>query len=119
MWLTSFMAENSKERKGVLRGCVTSSGKSGVGVMASDSHVSIPAVTPSGISSVPKKGEEAVVALLDLGEVYLGTLSKEASDLLPGEIKLFSDGASLTLKNDGRILIEGKVYLNGKELEVT
>lgn len=116
MWITSFMAKNKKENTFASFGSITSSGNGVVGVSGAERHVNVPVVTPSGIECVPKKGCDAVVAVLDLGEMCLGVVSQNQSALLPGEIKLYSEGASITLKNDGRILLEGKVLINGKEV---
>ena len=33
--------------------------------------------------------------------------------MLPGEVRLYTGGASITLKNDGRILLAGRVAVEG------
>ncbi len=116
MWLTSFMSKNTKDTSSVSIGSINSSKKGLVGVNASQSHLGIPLITPSGIACVPKNGEDAVVAFSDLGEICMGVVSKHHKDLQEGEIKIYTKAASVTLKNDGRILLEGKVYINGKEV---
>lgn len=62
--------------------------------------------------SIAPTGEKAVVLPLDDGEVGLGVI-KDSISLEEGEVMLYSKGgASITLKNNG------KVFVNGKELVV-
>ena len=61
-----------------------------------------------GFFSLPPGGESAVVLPLEDGEVCLGVIG-EADGLEEGEVMLRSrGGASLTLKNDGRVLVNGR-----------
>ena len=63
---------------------------------------------PYGFASVVPVGESAVVLPLANGEVSLGVLAKNVG-LDEGEVMLSSKGgASIVLKNDGRVLINGK-----------
>ncbi len=65
---------------------------------------------PYGIVSVPVQGESAV--MLDVGgrPVCLGVLQGNNS-LEMGEIMLYSKGgASIVLKNNGKVLINGKEF---------
>lgn len=64
---------------------------------------------PYGIESVPPKGELAAVVQAGRTLCSLGTQCGGRLELEPGEIGLFSrGGASLVLKNDGRVLINGR-----------
>ena len=57
---------------------------------------------------VPPAGEQAVVLPLSGGAVTLGVLA-DAGELEEGEVMLRSrGGASIVLKNDGRVLINGR-----------
>ena len=68
----------------------------------------IPIVCPYGIVSVPVIGSEAIFAPLSSGFFYLGCKIKNREDLKPGEVGIYSHGgASIVLKNDGRVLING------------
>lgn len=63
---------------------------------------------PYGFASVVPVGESAVVLPLANGEVSLGVLANNV-ELDEGEVMLSSKGgASIVLKNDGRVLINGK-----------
>ena len=47
----------------------------------------------------------------------MGVLKSAPKNLLPGELRICSQGgASVTLKNDGRILLEGRLYINDREV---
>lgn len=71
-------------------------------------YVNIPVVSPYGIVAVPPKGTKAVVLPTGNTAVCLGTPQK-VENLKEGEVMLFSSGgASIVLKNDGRVLINGK-----------
>ena len=105
MWLLSYMTKNSLEPPGAAKGNVYENGTS---VAASGEHRSLRACLPYGVCSIPPKNECAVVLPLDDGEVSLGVLA-DTSDLQEGELKLCSaGGASIVLKNDGRVLINGR-----------
>jgi phage gp45-like len=73
-------------------------------------HINIPVVSPYGIATVPPKGERVVVLPTGNTAVCLGTPQKN-NNLEEGELMLFSSGgASIVLKNNG------KVFINGKEM---
>ena len=65
-------------------------------------------VSPYGVIYSPPAKEDAVMINAQGKEVCLGVLMPAAKELEPGEVMLCSKGASLVLKNDGRILINGK-----------
>ena len=69
----------------------------------------LPICAPYGVLSIPPAGERAVVLPLDDGEVSIGVLAA-AENLSEGEVMLRSSGgASIVLKNDGTVLINGRV----------
>ena len=71
-------------------------------------YINIPVVSPYGVVAIPPKGTSAVVLPTGNTAVCLGTPQKN-TDLQEGEIMLFSSGgASIVLKNDGRVLINGR-----------
>jgi phage gp45-like len=89
-------------------GEVRASGR-GVSVSAASEHRSLPAAAPYGIAYVPPVGESALVLPTEAGNVYLGVIAAPAADLEQGELMLYSaGGASIVLKNDGRVLINGR-----------
>ena len=71
---------------------------------------------PGGYYWVPRAGQSVLV--LKNGEHEVCCLDREVTDppegLCEGEIMVCSDGASVTLKNDGSILISGNITVNGR-----
>lgn len=68
-------------------------------------------VAPYGIAYVPPVGEGAVVVPFDGGEACVGVIASYPEKLSKGELMLFSaGGASIVLKNDGSVYINGERY---------
>lgn len=110
MWLMNYITKNSIALPSAVKGGVKSSNSSSIAVVSSGEHKSLKSCLPYGIASVPPTGECAVVLPLDDGEVSVGVVAK-SKQLEEGEIMLFSKGgASIVLKNDGRVLINGKEF---------
>jgi len=86
-------------------------------VMGKDDVHEIHQVTPFGIDSNPIKGSKALhVQTLQMGESVVAGTINEATDLAPGEIRIFStdeDGveqAHVTIRTDGTIEIGGTAH---------
>ena len=110
MWLMSYITKNSKSVPNAVKGSVSSVQSDGVSVISAGEHKQLKTCLPYGIVSVPPTGERAVVLPLDDGEVSIGVVQNSVA-LEEGEIMLFSKGgASITLKNDGKVYINGEVY---------
>ncbi len=108
MWLTSFL---NKENKGAVArmGSVSGADSKGVNIDASTQHRGVNVVAPFGIAYVPPVGEGAVVVPFDGGEACVGVLTEAPVKLQRGELMLYSmGGASIILKNDGSVHINGK-----------
>ena len=111
MWLMSYITNNSISSPNAVKGELSAGGA----VSSSGEHKGVEMCFPYGVVSIPPAGERAVVLPLDDGEVGLGVL-KKAVGLEAGELMLYSKGgASLVLKNDGRVLINGRELINGIE----
>lgn len=107
MWLSKEILSNTKEKKDTIIGEVTSIDGSKVYVQADQEYRSIPMLVPFGIAYNPPAGEKAAVISAGDSFACLGTISHD-KNLNPGEIMLYSSGgASIVLKNDGRVLING------------
>ena len=111
MWLMSYITNNSISSPNAVKGELSAGGA----VSSSGEHKGVEMCFPYGVVSIPPAGERAVVLPLDDGEVGLGVL-KKAVGLEAGELMLYSKGgATLVLKNDGRVLINGRKLINGIE----
>lgn len=108
MWLMNYITQNSMTAPSAVKGNVNKNDKDGIAVVSSGEHKKLKSCFPYGIISVPPTGERAIVLPLDDGEVGLGVIATNA-ELLEGELMLYSEGgASIVLKNDGRVLINGQ-----------
>lgn len=108
MWLTSFL-NKTKASTVAAKGSVTATGQQGLEVDASTQHRDVAVVAPYGIAYVPPVGEGAVVVPFDGGEACVGVVSAVSQKLDRGELMLYSaGGASIVLKNDGSVLINGE-----------
>ncbi|MBQ2944277.1 MAG: hypothetical protein IJD93_06285 [Ruminococcus sp.] len=111
MWLTSFMAKNIREHSAASSGSVMGTKDGRLQVDATLSHHDLPLIAPFGVMYVPVTGEKAVTLETPSGEVCLGVVAKSPKELASGELMLCSKGgASIVLKNDGRVLINGKEF---------
>ncbi len=112
MWLMNYITNNSITAPRAVKGELSVSEANGVAVTASGEHKQLEMCFPYGIVSVAPAGEQAVVLPLEDGEVGLGVIAGGVG-LSEGELMLFSKGgASIVLKNDGRVLINGEAYGN-------
>ncbi len=110
MWLVDYMTKNRGHKNVGSCGNVTSSSNGNVAVSASLEHRNVPIVAPYGVTYNPEENSKSVI--LDVAGTYmcLGVVSP-FEELKPGELMLRSKGgASIVLKNDGKVLINGKVY---------
>ena len=104
MWISETIAENGNRAEAFTAETAISVGSS---VRLSGSQSGCVQFLPYGIESVPPKGEKAVVVKAGRTLCALGFQSAN-TELEPGEIGLFSKGgASIVLKNDGSVLING------------
>ena len=108
MWLMDYITKNSISSPNAVKGNVNKNDSNGSAVVSSGEHKMLKSCLPYGVLSVPPTGTCAVVLPLDDGEVGLGVIAGKA-DLQEGELMLYSKGgASIVLKNDGRVLVNGK-----------
>lgn len=110
MWLADFLTKNSMTAPEAVSGNVVGSDKSKTAVVSSAEHKGLKNVAPYGVISSPPVGENAVVLPLSGSEVCMGVVSTDAG-LEAGELMLRSKGgASILLKNDGSVYINGKLF---------
>lgn len=109
MWLMGYITNNSITQPGAVKGSVTND-RQNISVLSSSEHKNIDVCLPYGIESRPPLEESAVVLPLANGEVSVGVIAP-AQTIEPGEIKLCSKGgASIILKNNGKVIINGKEF---------
>ena len=109
MWISRYMTENSFGGDSASVGVVRASQGDEVTVSATNEHFSLPVALPYGIAYAPPVGCRSVVLPTEAGNICLGVIGEKRDDLEPGELMLTSSGgASIVLKNDGRVLINGR-----------
>lgn len=110
MWLLDYVTRNSFSKTEPSCGDVTAFSMGNVAVNSSLEHRDVPVVAPYGIAYNPPVGETSVVLPLTKEQVCLGVVSKD-KNLEEGELMLYSKGgATIVLKNDGSVVINGKVF---------
>lgn len=111
MWLLDYITKNSLKDAKSSKGDVTFSDADSVCVNSSLEHRNVSIVAPYGIHYNPPVGEQSVVIPVDGEFVSLGVVSQGAQSLSEGELRLCSKGgAEIVLKNDGTVVINGKVF---------
>lgn len=108
MWILNYVTQNSIPISTPEKGSVKGSIGGKVQVDSSSDFGQINVVSPYGIAYVPPVGEQSVVMNADGESFCLGTVAP-TKNLEAGEIMLYSaGGASIELKNDGNVYINGK-----------
>lgn len=121
MWMGKRMAGTSRlvqeESAGAEVG-VTTIGGSEAAVLTRGEDRSLPVYGPGGLVWSPKAGDTVLVIKGGSGReerCIAGALSqREGEELEPGELCLYSGGASITLRNDGSVEIQGQLTINGE-----
>ncbi len=108
MWLLHYITNRSLAAPAAVKGALSTGEAGGAAVTSFEEHKELAFCYPYGFVSAAPEGECAVVLPLRDGEAGLGVLHS-GSGLEPGEVMLYSKGgASIVLKNDGRVLINGR-----------
>ena len=107
MWITNYIAKERSSNP--VSGQITYGSAVKADVFASGEYNNMRVVSPYGVIYNPPVGATGVVLPTEDGNMLLGVCPKENVELSPGEIMLFSSGgASIVLKNNGKVLINGK-----------
>lgn len=108
MWISNKIASLNNNKNIIQEGEITQFSTNMVYVENDEEHRSINVLAPYGIAYVPPQGEDAIVLKLDNKSICAGMVMPN-KELEEGELMLFSSGgASIVLKNDGKVLINGK-----------
>lgn len=110
MWLSEKMATRETPVSGAEEGVISVGGTSPAVVTDGEKrHTAV--ISPGGYFWNP--GVEEKVAVFGGDDCYiLGRLQQ--GDLLPGEIRICTGGASVRLLPNGDVHIDGTIYLNGE-----
>ncbi|MGN0537252.1 MAG: hypothetical protein ACI4M3_04680 [Acutalibacteraceae bacterium] len=109
MWWTQNLTENRQKEYNSELTEISDNGTAALSGYGKDGCGEYHMAAPSGIAYAPPKGEQAVVVSTEAGTVCLGVLHENTERLEEGELMLYSaGGAVILLKNDGRVLINGR-----------
>ena len=111
MWISRRL---EKENAGISaeRGYVSMNKDGRIEAASSVNSRDTAAFSPYGYTAAVPRGEEVLLIPSNDGQVVIGTKS-ESKALEAGEIKIASlGGASIVLKNDGSVIINGKLTIN-------
>lgn len=109
MWINEYMTGRSFSAAGASAGEIRSANNGNVSVSATRDYGALPLIAPAGIAYVPVAGAPTVVMEGAGGAVCLGVAVTPQEELQPGELMLYSaGGASIVLKNSGKVLINGR-----------
>ena len=107
MWITNYIAKERSSNP--VSGEITYGSAVKADVFASGEYNNMRVVSPYGVIYNPPVGATGVVLPTEGGNMLLGVCPDENVDVNPGEVMLFSSGgASIVLKNNGKVLINGK-----------
>ena len=107
MWINEKISENNTENIFT----VNVAGTDGDRIGLAEGNDSAKAFYPYGVFCIPPDNERAVIAKAGRTLCIIGCESKCDIPLKKGEIALYSSGgASIVLKNDGRVIINGHEF---------
>ena len=124
MWMGKQMAAAAKLRQEESAGAemgITTIGGDTVAVLSRGEERSLPLYGPGGIVWRPRAGDTVLVIKGGSGRSEHCVTGAETGDgpagMEPGELYLHSGGASVWLRNNGRIELWGELYVNGSAYE--
>ena len=110
MWIPKTITDNENSDAPFIANVLYSGGGK-INVSSLEKIENIEAAVPYGIAAVPPKGSKAVVLPVGSSAVVCGVVGENPLSLEQGEVGLYSSGgASIVLKNDGTVDINGKVF---------
>lgn len=109
MWISEYVTGRSFNAENAALGEIRSSSNGNVSVSGTREYNGLPLIVPAGIAYIPAAGARTAVVPAEGGAVCLGVAAEPKDGLEAGELMLYSaGGASIVLKNDGRVLINGR-----------
>lgn len=114
MWLSQNLVRGTSVQEKLQPGVVTVGGASPA-VLTDGEKRNLKILSPGGYFWRPATGEKVLVSGDD-GGCVLGKL-QEAPALAPGEIRIVTGAAIISLLPSGEIHLTGDIYLNGEKWE--
>jgi len=114
VWISEKNSRRAANAAGSL-GTVTIGGEK-VSILSEAECRNVDVYAPGGYCWRPAAGTDMLVIKCQDGQMVAtgAEMPPDVKGMLPGEVYIKSDaGASIYLKNDGRIMLGGKVYIDG------
>lgn len=109
MWLSDYVTRNSFSKSDPSIGDVTAVSGGTVAINTAFEQRDVPVIAPYGIAYNPPLSSKSVLLPLNSKQACIGVVTED-KNLEPGELMLFSKGgASIVLKNNGQVIINGRV----------
>lgn len=121
MWLSKRIMYENPEPDAATLGTVSIGGEEAAVVTDTEKRRAR-LIAPGGYCWQPSTSENVLV--VKGNELYLAGRLVEDAGIETGEVCIYSKGASITLKNDGKIEVSGELwldgdlYVNGQKMEV-
>ena len=118
MWISRNIADMDSDDGIINTGTLSSGIDTRIASVSGDGNRQCELINTPGIVSVPAEDDDVVVINTKSGLMCLGVRTPYyGNDVEPGDVLIKSGTrASIKLSTDGSICIEGKLYLNGKEV---
>ena len=115
MWLGKKLSARQNRSAQPVEGMIFGEKDGELLMQSASEYRELPSAAPYGVKSLPPAGETAV-GIASGGRNFCLGVTMDAAGLQPGELVLFSSGgAKITLTPDGKILLEGQIWINGVE----
>lgn len=113
MWLSKRITQPEGQEDAASLGTVTIGGPEAAVIFDAEKRRAL-VVSPGGYEWLPEAEDEVLVTRGN--ELYIAGKKQDLTQLEPGEVRIYSEGASIHIKNDGDIEVEGTLYVNGRKV---
>ncbi len=111
MWLSKRIVQQAPEDEAATLGTV-SIGGADAAVITDGEKRNARLISPGGYCWQP--GASDSVLVIKGNELYVPGALQSGGEISPGEVMIYSRGASIRLQNDGTIAIQGRVEITGE-----
>jgi len=115
MWLSQAIARRAAGAAGAGPG-VVSVGGARPAVVTDGEQREARVFSPGGYCWRPA-AEQTVLVVRGTEPCVAGAAQADDPALQPGEVRVYSGGASITLTNDGFVRVTGRLFVNGAEVK--
>lgn len=111
MWLSRRIVQETPESEPATLGTVSIGGEDAA-VVTDGEKRNAKVISPGGYCWQPSEADSVLV--IKGNELYVPGMLQSGGALSPGEVMVYSRGATLRLKNDGTIEVQGRVEISGE-----